>query len=556
MVNRLRIASGLVLFVFLIGHLSNLSLGLISFQALGVGQEYLMKPWRTLPGTVIFWTAIAIHAGIGLRALFVRRTLRLRRAEMAQLVLGLAIPLMLAGHFIALRLLPEFHDVEVNFELAFAAYWIFFPVRGVLQAVVLVVAWTHGCIGMHMWLRLRPWYGRLAPTAFAIAVALPTLALAGYVATGIQTLALAGDEAWIGQMMATTGYLPEMSDFASSMEDRFQIAFVSVLAAIVLARYLRARAAARQGTAQILYRGRDAIDFKPGSTLLEVLWANSVPHAAVCGGRGRCSTCRVRVGRGADWLDPPLELEKSVLQRIMAPPGVRLACQIRPRVDLEVTPLLPPRATAADGIPNSEQLRGQERDVAIVFVDLRGSTKLSEARLPYDFVFILNQFFAEIAAALAETDGHYAQFNGDGLMAIYGLETGLAEGRGAAIRGAVSMFQRIDALSGHLQGEVRDGLRIGVGIHSGVAIVGTMGPPEHPILSAIGDNVNIAARLESQTKTAGVPLIVSAATAHHAGIDLSAFPKDQVTVRGHTEPLDIHVIAEPAAIPLESPPQE
>ena len=459
MVNRLRIASGLVLFVFLIGHLSNLSLGLISFQALGVGQEYLMKPWRTLPGTVIFWTAIAIHAGIGLRALFVRRTLRLRRAEMAQLVLGLAIPLMLAGHFIALRLLPEFHDVEVNFELAFAAYWIFFPVRGVLQAVVLVVAWTHGCIGMHMWLRLRPWYGRLAPTAFAIAVALPTLALAGYVATGIQTLALAGDEAWIGQMMATTGYLPEMSDFASSMEDRFQIAFVSVLAAIVLARYLRARAAARQGTAQILYRGRDAIDFKPGSTLLEVLWANSVPHAAVCGGRGRCSTCRVRVGRGADWLDPPLELEKSVLQRIMAPPGVRLACQIRPRVDLEVTPLLPPRATAADGIPNSEQLRGQERDVAIVFVDLRGSTKLSEARLPYDFVFILNQFFAEIAAALAETDGHYAQFNGDGLMAIYGLETGLAEGRGAAIRGAVSMFQRIDALSGHLQGEVRDGLR-------------------------------------------------------------------------------------------------
>ena len=540
MVNRLRIASGLVLFVFLLGHLSTLSLGLISFQALGVGQEYLMKPWRTLPGTVIFWTAIVIHAGIGLRALFVRRTLRLRRAELLQLLLGLAIPFLLAGHFIALRLLPDLRGVDVNFELAFAAYWIFFPQLGVWQAVVLVVAWTHGCIGMHMWLRLRPWYGRLTPTAFAAAVALPTLALAGYVATGIQTLALAGDEAWIGKLMATTGYTPEMSDFVFSMEDRFQIAFVSVIAAIVLARYLRARAAARQGTAKILYRGRDAIDFKPGSTLLEVLWANSVAHAAVCGGRGRCSTCRVRVGRGADWLDPPSELDKSVLQRIMAPPGVRLACQIRPQVDLEVTPLLPPRATAADGIPNSEQLRGQERDVA---------------RLPYDFVFILNQFFAEIAAALAETDGHYAQFNGDGLMAIYGLETGLADGCAAAIRGAVSMFRRIDALSGHLQGEVRDGLRIGVGIHSGVAIVGTMGPPDHPILSAIGDNVNIAARLESQTKTAGVPLVVSAVTGQHAGIDLSAFPKDRVTVRGHTEPLDIHVIAEPAAIPLESPPQ-
>ena len=280
MVNRLRIASGLVLFVFLIGHLSNLSLGLISFQALGVGQEYLMKPWRTLPGTVIFWIAIAIHAGIGLRALFVRRTLRLRRAEMAQLVLGLAIPFLLASHFIALRLLPEFHGVDVNFELAFTAYWIFFPQLGILQAVVLVVAWTHGCIGMHMWLRLRSWYVRLEATAFAIAVALPTLALAGYVATGIQTLALAGDEAWIGQMMATTGYLPEMSDFVFSMKDRFQVAFISVLAAIVLARYLRARAAARQGTTKILCRGRDPSGFDPARSA----WA--IPHFHLPGAGG------------------------------------------------------------------------------------------------------------------------------------------------------------------------------------------------------------------------------------------------------------------------------
>ena len=98
---------------------------------------------------------------------------------------------------------------------------------------------------------------------------------------------------------------------------------------------------------------------------------------------------------------------------------------------------------------------------------------------------------------------------------------------------------------------MKEGLRIGVGIHGGEAIVGTMGPPDHPIVSAIGDNVNIAARLEAQTKTFGVPLVVSVAVAHHAGIDLSRFPTDRVTVRGRREPLDVHVIAEPEAIPLD-----
>ena len=450
MINRFRICSGLVLFVFLVGHLLNLSLGLISFEALNSAREYLLKPWRTMPGTVVIVGAVLIHAGIGLRALFVRRTLRLRPSELAQLVLGLAIPYLLASHVIAVRLLPEYRGVDINFELAFAAYWIFFPSLGIAQAVVLVVAWVHGCIGLHMWLRLKPWYPHLAPSALAVAVALPTLALAGYVATGFETRALGGNEAWIGQLIATTGYKPEMSDFVFANEDRFQIAFVTVLGAILLARYVRGRILARQAATKIHYRGRKTIDFKPGATLLEILWANGVPHASVCGGRGRCSTCRVRVGRGADWLDPPLEGEETVLRRIAAPPGVRLACQIRPRVDLEVTPLLPPKATASDGFAKPAHLQGQECDVAIVFVDLRGSTKLSEDRLPYDFVFILNQFFAEIAAALKETGGHYAQFNGDGLMAIYGLETGLAQGCADAIRGAVSMLRRIDGLSGHV----------------------------------------------------------------------------------------------------------
>ncbi|MBT7249083.1 MAG: adenylate/guanylate cyclase domain-containing protein, partial [Rhodospirillaceae bacterium] len=127
--------------------------------------------------------------------------------------------------------------------------------------------------------------------------------------------------------------------------------------------------------------------------------------------------------------------------------------------------------------------------------------------------FVLNQFFAELSRALEETNGHYAQFNGDGLMAIYGLSGDPGAGAKDALRGAQAMLRRIEGLNARLEGELSEGLRIGMGIHIGEAIVGSMGPPETPIVSALGDNVNIAARLESQTKEFGVPLVVSAAVA-------------------------------------------
>ena len=118
-------------------------------------------------------------------------------------------------------------------------------------------------------------------------------------------------------------------------------------------------------------------------------------------------------------------------------------------------------------------------------------------------MFVLNQFFAELAQALQDTNGHYAQFNGDGLMAIYGLDSGAEKGAAEAIIGARAMLARLENLNEKLKGELSEDLRIGVGIHSGEAIVGSMGPPTSPNISALGDTVNVAARLESQTKEVG-----------------------------------------------------
>ncbi|MBT3786908.1 MAG: adenylate/guanylate cyclase domain-containing protein [Alphaproteobacteria bacterium] len=173
--------------------------------------------------------------------------------------------------------------------------------------------------------------------------------------------------------------------------------------------------------------------------------------------------------------------------------------------------------------------------------------------LPYDFVFILNQFFAAIDRAINDTGGHYAQFNGDGLMAIYGLECDVNEAARQALAGAKAMMQRIEELNRHLGAELKEPLAIGIGIHSGEAIVGSMGPPKHPIISAIGDHVNVAARLEAKCKEYGAPLIVSEVTVQRAGVDLEHFRSDTVDVRGREGQITIRIVDDPATMDLDEP---
>ena len=163
-------------------------------------------------------------------------------------------------------------------------------------------------------------------------------------------------------------------------------------------------------------------------------------------------------------------------------------------------------------------------------------------------MFILNQFFAEMYEALRATRGYYAQFRGDGLLALYGLETDLGPACRAALSGAGEMQRRVESLSRNLAAELAEPLRIGIGMHAGIAIVGTMGPPEAPIHSAIGDTVNIAARFEGMTKAYQCVLVVSADTLEAAGVDPRDAPLHRVRVRGRNERVNVYAIADPRTL--------
>ena len=174
-----------------------------------------------------------------------------------------------------------------------------------------------------------------------------------------------------------------------------------------------------------------------------------------------------------------------------------------------------------------------------MFVDLRGSTRLSESRMPYDVIFILNQFFAELAEALSSTRGHYAHFAGDGLLALYGLNGEFKQGCRDALLGAATILDRLVVLNKRLEDELDEPLRIGIGIHAGEAIVGTMGPPNSPTLSAIGDNINIAARLEAMAKEFECNIIVSSETVKLAGLEPDPITERTVDIRGREDAITV-----------------
>jgi adenylate cyclase len=296
-----------------------------------------------------------------------------------------------------------------------------------------------------------------------------------------------------------------------------------------------------RGRVRLSYPGGRTVNFAPGLTVLEASRSAGIPHASVCGGRGRCSTCRVRCGAGADQLPAASDDETRVLKRVGAAANIRLACQIRPTADLELTPLVAPslgtRALKADDFHV-----GREVEISVLFADLRGFTSLAEHRLPFDTVYLLNRYFAEMGQAIESAGGHVDKFIGDGVMALFGLRDGPTWGAVGALTAAQRMHERLAHLNQDMASELPQPLRLGIGIHSGPVIVGDMGYGDATALTAIGDVVNTASRLESLTKEHACQLVVSADTARLAQLPLDDLPRATLAIRGRNQTIEVGIV--------------
>ncbi len=552
MIDRIRLISGLTLTAFLMCHLINHAFGLISIAAMDAAHSYLMDVWRTPPGTILLACMAMAHLGVASQSIVTRRTLKLPTWEWAQIISGMAIPLLLVGHVIGTRIGEEFVGIDPTYRSVLSVLWVISPLDGVIQTLALLVAWLHASAGIHFWMKTKRDYEKWRRPLLLGAVIMPTLAMAGYIAGGFELLKELDRDHMLAEVLTSANISNETIAPLKEIQPWVYAGVIVLLALPYVLRYLRHATQSRRGHQVTLSDGKK-LRGTLGSSLLETLRAHGIDHAAVCGGRGRCTTCRVRIVTGGMTLPEPDEAEQKSLDRIMALPGVRLACQVRPVSDLVISPLLPPNASAADG-RRPGGLQGEERVVACLFIDMRGSTKMGEMKLPYDVLFILNQFFAEMNLAVEETGGHYAQFNGDGLMALYGLNgEPPAQAAQKALAGARSMLARVEKLNETLASELPFPLQAGIGIHLGEAIVGAMGPPSSRITSAIGDTINTAARLESMTKAHEAVLVLSEALAEAAGLMLDPVLKHSTVPRGRAVEIGYFALSDLKALEPAKP---
>lgn len=539
---RIRLGSGLVLFAYVLTHLLTHAAGTISLDAANAALSVTGPLWGRAPLKQLLYGALLLHIGFALASLWGRRHLRLPMREVVQWTLGALIPPVLAGHVAGTRYAFEWLDLPVDYTRVMAALWVAAPGRGVVQALLLVITWVHGCIGLHHWLRHRAWYQGAAPLLLVLAVAIPLQALAGYVAMGVAVVHLAENAAWLAQHRLA----PEASAAIGRVETAILWLLFVLFGGVALGRMVRSLRDRLSNSFTVTYPDGTRVRVPRGASVLEASRFGGIPHASSCGGQGRCSTCRVRVLRGLDALPAPEPDEARLLARVKAEPDVRLACRLRPTGDVAVVPLLPERTVAADDLDVPVPASGAERQVAVLFCDIRGSTQLAERRVPYDIVFLLNQYFDAVGRAVDEAGGRSNHFAGDEVMALFGIEDRPDEGSRAAIAAAAGIGERIAQLNRSFGGALGADLRVGIGVHVGPAIVGRMGYGSHMPMTAIGDTMNAAKRIEDLTKTFGTELVVSAEAARRAGLRLDGLPVETVTLRGRDRPVEVVPIARAA----------
>jgi adenylate cyclase len=549
-IKRLHLWAGLIVAAYVIPHMLNHALGLVSLDAMEAMRRAVHIVWLGPVGEVVLFAAFLTHFILALWTLYTRSTLRIPPWEAIQILLGLLIFPLLLVHIVGTSGVRHLLDYEPTYEYVIAALWVADPARGLQQAIMAAVVWAHLCVGLHFWLRMFTWYRTALPYIYAAMLLIPVLALLGFASVGRMLAEQAEmDPGFLPRLFGPI-FMPSMADMVSHLklvEPNGWLVFGLLVLSVLIARIVRHYWRHRHGSHTIRLPDGRTLEAPHGQTILETLRVHGVPHASVCGGRGRCTTCRIDVGDAVHRLPAPGEVETKALARIGAASSVRLACQTRPTADIAIHPLLPASATARDAY-RPGGVTAREQTIAILFLDIRGSTRLGERKLPYDVLFTLNQFFAEMSAALAETGGHYSNFTGDGLMAMYGVSGRIEDGCRDAVRGAARMVARLDELNRRYAHDLPEPLRMGLGIHCGEVIVGTMGPPTAQNFTAIGDAVNVTARLEALTKDFGCALVLSEEAAIHAGFDMSGCAKRTTGVRGRIGEISVYAVDDPRTL--------
>jgi len=542
---RLRIASGLVLFTYALLHFLNIGLGMLSPVWMDTMQDARQIVTRSFLGALLLYGAFAVHITFALIKLAQRGTLRMPVWEAVQIGLGIFIPVLLVTHLVHTRGAHEIH--YVNDEMGYIMLLLYDTADGWKQSLLLLVVWTHGCTGLHFWLRGKAWWRRNLPLLAGLAALVPAFALAGFLVEGRRVRAQFTDPTERDVMIERFNF-PDREAFAEMLTLTENLRwFFGVIMAVVALAYLVKYIRARRQSVTIHYGNGPQINAPHGLTLLEMSRLRGVPHASLCGGRGRCTTCRVVIEEGLDLLHPPSEAEARSLAAVGAEPNTRLACQIKPMDPMTVVRVFQPDGRSKH---RGHASQGEERELALLFLDMRGFTARTTGQLPYDVVFLLNRFFDAIVPAITAQGGTVDKYLGDGFLAVFELPASDNSAH-AALRAIEGIAQALAAFNETLASEGQSPVAIGIGAHLGDVVLGEIGAAGQAPRTLIGDTVNTASRIEGATKEHRVQVFISAPLLDAAGHPV---PREQMTaleLRGLSRPLLAWPISEASNLSVQ-----
>lgn len=247
-------------------------------------------------------------------------------------------------------------------------------------------------------------------------------------------------------------------------------------------------------------------------TILAASLEAGIHHTHVCGGRARCSTCRVVVFEGLEHCTPRTHIEDILAKQLHFPPTIRLACQtkitdsikIRRLVldneDIHITSQLDPNSISGT--------IGEEQFITILFADIRNFTTFADTLPPYDIVHALNRYYRQMNKVISDYDGEIINYMGDGLLAVFPEQQ-----KGASVQNGVlaglAMLQALEGLQSYFEAVYSQKLNIGIGVHYGQVVIGNLGIASWRHPTAIGDAVNVASRIETANKALGTRFLMS-----------------------------------------------
>lgn len=262
-----------------------------------------------------------------------------------------------------------------------------------------------------------------------------------------------------------------------------------------------------------LLKEQKHINAPANSTILEATLAAQINHTHACGGKGKCSTCRVSIMDGIEHCEPRNETEQEIADKLSFPKGIRLACQTKINGNISIRRMVSDKLDMdiifEQFSKDSTAALGRQQKLTIVFTDIVNYTTFAERFPPYDIVHVLNRYYQIMNGVIQEHNGIISDVAGDGILAVFGTSKECNNSVLDAIQAIEGMNKKLEVFNQYIEANFNSSFGIRAGIHYGNVIVGPFDTGSMKKMAVIGDNVNYASRIESANKKFGTKLLLS-----------------------------------------------